>query len=126
MGLTGVPLLLCCLTMVAILASWRLQNLSKLTLANRRLVVFRVGVILGAAGLLVIAACFIDPFPLTRHADGSLSISWLDRAWSLAGLLVITSTVFALFGEGKARIILVASEVFSLLLTFASVLQNGV
>jgi hypothetical protein len=126
MSFIGVPLLLCCLTMAAILAALHIQNLSKQSLAKRRLMIFRIGGILGAAGLLVIAACFVDPFPLTQHADGSLSTSWLDRAWSLAALLVLTSTVFALFGNGKPRIILVTSEVFSFLLMFASILQNGV
>jgi hypothetical protein len=126
MGLIGVPLMLCLLALAAVAASWRLQSRNNTTLSNRQLFLFRSGAILGALGLFVTATCFVDLFPLTRHSDGSLSISWLDRAWSAAFILAFASAGLAMFGRGKARILLVASQVFSILLTCASLLQNGV
>ena len=87
---------------------------------------FRAGALCGSVGLIVTAACFIDPFPLTRGADGSLSITWLNRAWTAAFLLTACSAALAFFGRGKARLLLLGTELFAFVLTAASVLQNGV
>lgn len=125
-SVTGVPQILCGLTLAAILVSWLLQGQANPPLPARRWALFRAGVILGAVGLVVTGSCFVDPFPLVRHPDGSLSITWLERAWGAAFLLSILSAFLAGFGRGKARILLIVSELFSFLLTFASLLQNGV
>ena len=125
-SVTGVPLILCGLTLVSILVSWLLQGQADPPLSAHRWALFRGGVILGGLGLVVTGSCFVDPFPLVQHPDGSLSITWLERAWSMAFLLAILSASLAVFGRGKARVLLIVSQFFSFLLTFASLLQNGV
>ena len=71
-------------------------------------------------------ARYIDPYPLVKTADGSLSIAWLDRAWTVAFITPIISMILALFGKGWPRILLLVSGVLCLVLAYGSMLQNGV
>ena len=121
-----IPLLLCLAALVAVLVSWPLDGQIEAAQISYRSALFRTGVVFGALGLVVTASCFVDQFPLSRHPDGSLSTTWLDRAWMTAFALAVSSTGLALFGRGQARLLLLTTEVFAFLLTYASVLQNGV
>ncbi len=118
----GLPLMLCCAALCGVVFCWRFAS----GVDGRRLKLFQAGVILGTIGLLATALCFIDPFPLYRHHDGSLSILWLEGAWLFAFCSEITSFLLGLFGKGTARVVLSLISAFALLLTFAAVLQNGV
>ena len=50
--------------------------------------------------LLVTLSCYIDPYPMVKTADGSLSIAWLDRAWAVAFITPVISMILALFEKG--------------------------
>ena len=76
--------------------------------------------------LLVTLSCYIDPYPMVKTADGSLSIAWLDRAWAVAFITPVISMFLALFGKGLPRILLLVSGVLCLVLAYGSMLQNGV
>lgn len=117
----------CLLTLVGIGFSWKLQDQSRSALPNFRLGLFRFGALVGGIGLIVTAISFLDPFALVQHPDGSMSVSpWLGRTWTTGFLAALVTTLLALFGRGKARVLLCASGMLSGLLTFAAVLQNGV
>ena len=126
MSVVAVPIFLCAAAIVSTLISWRINDLSEIDRATHRSRLFRAGTLCGAVGLIVTGACFLDPFPLSRGIDGSLSVTWLDRAWATAFLLSACSAVLAFFGRGKARLLLLGTEIFAFVLTAASVLQNGV
>jgi uncharacterized membrane protein len=125
-SVVALPLVTCSVTFFATVASWQIQNRLKTHLSNRRLALFRSGVVVGVLGLITTAVCYIDPFPLTQQLDGSLSIAWLERAWTMAFVLPVLSAVLAFFGRGSARILLLISNALSLFLALGSLLQNGV
>jgi hypothetical protein len=56
----------------------------------------------------------------------SLSITWLDRAWTVAFITSLTSMILALFGSGWPRILLLVSSLLCLVLAYGSMLQNGI
>ena len=125
-SLVMLQLIFCLVPLVFIGASWQLERRAYLTLSRLRLASFRVGVLLSVVALLVTASCYIDPYPLIKTADGSLSIAWLDRAWTVAFITPIISMILALFGKGWPRILLLVSGVLCLGLGYGSMLQNGV
>jgi hypothetical protein len=125
-SLIGLPLLLCLVPLIATVSSWQLERKANAGLSKSRRGSFRAGLLLSAFGLLAIASCWIDPYPLVRTPDGGSSIAWLDRAWAVAFAASLLSIILAFFGTGWPRVILVLSGVLSLLLAFGSVLQNGV
>jgi hypothetical protein len=125
-SLVMLPLIFCLVPLLVTGASWQLERRASLTLSRLRLASFRIGLLLSVVALLVTASCYIDPYPLVKTADGSLSIAWLDRAWTVAFITPIISMILALFGKGWPRILLLVSGVLCLVLAYGSVLQNGV
>jgi hypothetical protein len=122
----AIPVVLCLVPLVVALTAWRLERRLMPPLPSLRLISFHCGVATGILGLLVTMSCWIDPYPLVRNPGGSSSIAWLDLAWKVAFITPGLSMILALFGRGWPRILLIASCLLSLLLTFGSVLQNGV
>jgi hypothetical protein len=125
-SLVRFQLIFCLVPLVFTGASWQLERRAYLALSRLRLASFRIGLLLSVAALLVTASCYIDPYPMVKTADGSLSIAWLGRAWALAFITPVISMILALFGEGWPRILLLASGVLCLVLAYGSMLQNGV
>jgi hypothetical protein len=125
-SLVMLPLTFCLVPLVVTGASWQLERRAYLTLSRLRLASFRIGLLLSVFALLVTASCYIDPYPMVKTADGSLSIAWLDRAWAVAFITPIISMILALFGKGWPRILLLVSGVLCLVLAYGSMLQNGV
>ena len=125
-SLVMLPLIFCLVPLVVTGASWQLEQRACLNLSRLRLASFRIGLLLSVVALLVTASCYIDPYPSVTTADGSLSIAWLDRAWTVAFMTAIISMILALFGKGWSRILLLVSGVLSLVLAYGSILQNGV
>ncbi len=124
--LITLPLLLCLVPLVITAASWQIERHAQSPLPGLRMGLFRVGLLLSVLGLFLTASCWLDPYPLTATADGGFSIAWLGRAWIGAFVMLVVSTILALFGKGWPRIMLVLSGVLSLLLEYGSLLQNGV
>jgi hypothetical protein len=122
----GLAIFLCLASLAMMLAAWQRERRLTPPLPNFRIVSFRCGIIVDILSLLLAMSCWIDPYPLARTADGGYSIAWLDLAWKAAFGTGLVSVTLALFGRGWPRLLLIVSGVVSLLLTYGSVLQNGV
>jgi hypothetical protein len=83
-SLVVLPLLLCLVPLIVTVKSWQLERRAHPALSKLRLASFRAGLLLSVLGLLATVSCYIDPYPLVHAHDGSLSIAWLDRAWTVA------------------------------------------
>jgi hypothetical protein len=125
-SLVVLPLLLEVVPLVLTVASWRLERRAETSLSKLRVVLFRGGLALSAISLLVIASCWLDPYPLVYASDGGASIEWLECAWIVAFATSVSSMILALFGRGAPRALLAASGALSVLLSYGSLLQNGV
>lgn len=125
-SLVILPLLLELIPLALTVASWTLEHRTQASLSKRRLASYRGGLVLSVMSLLVIASCWIDPYPLVRTANGGASIAWLDLAWLVAFATSFSSMLLALFGRGWPRILLTISSCLSVVLAYGSLLQNGV
>lgn len=125
-SLVVLPLSLEVVPLALTVASWALERRAKASSSKLRFASFRSGLVLSIISLLVIASCWIDPYPLVHTPGGGASIAWLDRAWLVAFATSISSMILALFGRGWPRILLAISGALSVLLTYGSLLQNGV
>lgn len=124
--LVVLPLLLELIPLVLTVTSWVCERRAQTHLSKFRIVSFRSGIVLSVISLLVIASCWIDPYPLVRTPNGGASIAWLDLAWLTAFATSISSMTLALFGKGWPRVLLASSSLLSVLLAYGSLLQNGV
>ena len=124
--LVVLPLLLELIPLVLTVTSWAIERHAKVHLSKPRIISFRSGLVLSAISLLVIASCWIDPYPLAHTPDGDSSIAWLELAWLVAFGTSISSMILALFGRGWPRVLLASSGALSVLLAYGSLLQNGV
>ena len=125
-SLVVLPSLLCLVPLIVTVKSWQLERRAHPALSKLRLALFRAGLFLSVLGLLVTVSCYTDLYPLVHAPDGSLSIAWLDRAWTVAFVAPVVSVILALFGRGWSRILLGVSGVLSFVLAYGSMLQNGV
>lgn len=125
-SLVVLPLLLELIPLVLTVASWVLERRTQVHLSKPRVASFRSGLALSVVSLLVIASCWIDPYPLAHTPDGGASIAWLELAWLVAFGTSISSVILGLFGRGWPRILLASSGALSVLLAYGSLLQNGV
>ncbi len=125
-SLVVLPSLLCLVPLIVTAMAWQLERRAHPALSKLRLASFRAGLLLSILGLLVTVSCYMDPYPLVHAPDGSLSIAWFDRAWTVAFAALSISMILALFGRGWSRILLAVSGVLSLVLAYGSILQNGV
>ena len=125
-SLVVLPLLLHLLPLLATAISWRLERRASLALSKSRRFFFNAGVLLSILSLLLTASCWMDVYPLVRHADGSYSNPGLELAWSAAFVTALMTSVFALAGKEKARIALAVAGLLTLALAYGALLQNGV
>lgn len=125
-SLVILPLLLCLAPLLATVSSWQLERRTDVDITSFRRVLFRAGLLLSVLSVFATASCWIDPYPLVSTADGSFSIVWLDRAWAVAFITAVISMIVASCGKGLPRILLAVSATLTLLLTYGSLLQNGV
>jgi len=124
--LIGLPLLLCLVPLIVTLSSWHLEHSASPALSNFRRASFRAGLLLSLLGSLVTASCWVDPYPLVHTPDGGISIAWLDRAWTVSFVTPIISMSLALFGRRRPRVLLLVSDLLTLVLAYGSLLQNGI
>ena len=121
-----VPLFLCLIPFAISLRAWQLSRRQEPAFTRVRVVCFQSGVVISVLTSLVTMSCWVDPFPLVHLPDGSLSIGWLDLAWGIGFGGAFVSIALAVFGRSWSRALLVLSGFMLVLLTFGSLLQNGV
>jgi hypothetical protein len=122
----ALPVLLCLVPLATTLAAWSSGRRLTPPLGRFRNALFRGGLIISILSSIVTISCWIDPYPLASTPDGSYSIAWLELAWEVAFGTAFLSIILAFFGRSRPRMMLIVSGTLLLLLTFGSLLQNGV
>jgi hypothetical protein len=113
----GLPLIFCLAPLALTLTAWSLWHRQTPHLPTYRAASFRLGL---ALSVLSVVATMID------WIVGGRSVALLDLAWKAATFIAAMSVVFALFGKGWPRLLVIGSGTMSLLLAFGALLQNGV
>jgi hypothetical protein len=113
----GLPLIFCLAPLALTLAAWSFWHRQTPRLPTYRAVSFKIGFALSVLGVV---ATMID------WIVGSRSVALLELAWKAATSIAALSIMFALFGKGWSRLLVIVSGTMSLLLAFGGLLQNGV
>jgi hypothetical protein len=112
-----LPLIFCLAPLALTLAAWFLWQRQAPHVPTYRAVSFKIGL---ALSVLSVVATMID------WIVGGRSVALLDLAWKAATFMAAVSIIFALFGKGWSRLLVIGSGTASLLLAFGALLQNGV
>lgn len=113
----GLPLIFCLAPLALTLAAWSFWHRQTPRLPTYRAVSFKIGFALSVLGVV---ATMID------WIVGSRSVALLELAWKAATSIAALSIMFALFGKGWSRFLVIVSGTISMLLAFGGLLQNGV
>jgi hypothetical protein len=112
----GLPLIFCLAPLALTLAALSFWHRQTPPLPTYRTVSFKIGLALSVLGVV---ATMID------WIVGGRSVALLELAWKAATTIAALSIMFALFGKGWSRLLVIGSGTMSLVLAFGGLLQNG-
>jgi uncharacterized membrane protein len=102
------------------------QRTSASTLSRIRQLLFATGLVISIFSWCVVVAAWMDPFPLKALGDGGFSDIYESLALDGAACTSLLTIVFAFFGQGLSRILLLTAGVFLFASYWIALLSNGV
>lgn len=88
---------------------------------------FRTGMLAGALSLAGAIGCWMNPFPLLPWGEGGNRTNPLDEylLWATVSASIATF-IFAIFGRGLPRILLITSGLLLLIVSWFGYMSNHV